>query len=268
MLKKILFYSLISIMSITSAFAESATPINFKQNPKSPEYSLAVSFFGGYVKSHPGTKLKTAAIDLNNDGIGEVAVQIVGPGTCNVYGCQTSILMHIGNSWKEIFHQKVKQLGYAKASGHNMARLIDNSGIIWTYKLSDYQPDVSYMGNVVNGSFKSPLDSDVDAVTQYYDNHRMNWNAQVINNSLPGTYLLTSNDPYVNGVSQGTLMVMNNGNILLTDLGNEVVVSENKTNNVNDLIVSLNEGVEFFQWTGHTYKSVRTTFPSSVTPAP
>lgn len=247
------------------AHAQTVKPLVFHHDSKAPETPLASAFFGGYAKTHPGTVLKTAAIDVNHDGIGEVVVQIDGKGTCNQSGCLTSILMHKGTHWSEIFHQHETEIGLKNTRG--FSEIVTPRGL-WSWNGNSYQPDISSMWSVIDGNGQVPSEANLNAVTDYYDGQRMDWLSWPVPNNTPDTVVMTSTDPYVNGISQGSLLVVRNGTVLLCVFGTRLVVLDNETNGLRDIAVQSIDGVETFQWDGHNYRSVETTYASRVTPAP
>lgn len=256
------------------------TPITFTDNQNSDVYKLASIMFGSYLKDHSSVKMEVAEVDLNSDGVAEVAVRLKSPSTCNEQGCATSVMMYMEDGWKEVFHHRENALGLnGTPSRGRMRNIVEDDNVLWTWDGSGrYKIDIRSIGTLVpvGNEVKPPIEVITKAAEALHVGIEISgWLGKTIDLGIPGDHAWwVFPDTVEMEGSAGRNMVLvvpvdgewQAG--LVTITGGNLGILPTKTDGVSDIVTSNVKGLDYWKWIGNKYKEVATSYVSNVTPAP
>lgn len=274
--------ALLTSLMMVSNIPAHATDNNivFSEDQNSDAYKLANMIFTDYLKTHKDTHVKVAEIDLNTDGVAEIAIRLESPLTCNDTGCMTSVMMYMQAGWKEIFHHHTKTLSLrGKPTEGAMLNLVQDDSVLWSWDGSgSYKIDLRSIGDFVPVGNEKDADISVAQTAALAFNVPIAtgpWKATEIKTGIPGdkSWWVYCDAPSMEG-SLGRNMVLIAPlkgvwtPVLKTITGGNITVLPQKTNNANNLAIMNSQGVSYWSWNGQKYNLMATSYSSNVTPSP
>lgn len=170
MIRKRLGLGILSLLSLlcvqpcfTHAQAATITPVMLTQDENSPMSLIGQKFYHRYLVSHPDVRLWNGAVDVNDDGVGELVLQLRGPNVCHDQHCITSVFMYEPTGWTELFHGSVKSLSTEGVPHQGKMLNLIADGSLWIFNGTRYEPDIRGYGDVVKSDWK---DAPIDVLTE------------------------------------------------------------------------------------------------------
>jgi hypothetical protein len=129
--------------SILSGAAQAA-PVKLDASPDAPARKVVAAVFRDYLAGKVGVEVQTAAVDIDADGVAEVAARFVHTETCRkpASSCRTVVLRHDGSNWGIVLDRSADKLDLGDGR-----MLVD--GAEWTWNGRAYAPSVEGMGQQV-----------------------------------------------------------------------------------------------------------------------
>ena len=137
-----------------------AADLVLQSAPGAQERAVVDSIYGAFEKSAPNMVVQTGMVDLEGRGVASVVARFVSKGTCASDGihCETVVLRYGPSGWQPVFTHTAATLGTDTASAaHGMTGLVVDGAERWVWGgYGGYLPDVSSMGQV----FPTPVAAD------------------------------------------------------------------------------------------------------------
>jgi hypothetical protein len=135
---------------LLSATALQAAPLAFDDSPTAQARTVVNIVFGEYLAQRVAAKVETAVVDLDNDGVGEIAARFVHTGSCSadMKICRTAIIRHDKKSWKIVLdHPAATVEKLAGVNGVPAPVKIDK--VTWKWDFPTYAPSTEGIGDFV-----------------------------------------------------------------------------------------------------------------------
>lgn len=218
-------------------------------------------------------KYQTALVDINHDGVAEIAVRFEYKDTCGDNGkCLTAIIKYDSGSWQQVFSHRAKTLAVADMPKGVLANLRLDGTHVFEWVGGGYKPFInSYVTQVMNpdaeatGELQAEISKSLGAGSDGMLFKEFNAGAAgevyaLIGDEVPGRML------------EGPFFVWSPslGTILKTYSHGMFGLSAKQHDGAPDIITSNNEGMETWSWSAskHAYTMSATSYVSSVSPQP
>lgn len=229
--------------------------------------------------------LEVALVNLTNNNVASIAVKFNFPNTCNSDKCFTTVLQDVNGSWQQVFAQAASSLtiGAAdtSASVKQQNKILVDHTYVWSDYTNAYMPELAsyalggshglYIPNVTaSAELNNIMDKLVVEVPNGY-NYTYFHDA-----SLGGLYAIQ-----MAGVDDGSdgdslprsfFIYSQKYGIMLksTSHGLFAVSSTRSNDNVNDILVYTDQGIEYWQYSSsdHKFHNVGTSYVSPLSPVP
>lgn len=86
--------------------------------------------------------LSYAAIDVNDDGVAEIALRHSGDGYCFETRCETRVIAYSGRDWKAVFTGRAERLALSAQPVAGVRQLVLDGGDVWAWNLDRFTPTV------------------------------------------------------------------------------------------------------------------------------
>ena len=262
-----------SMMSAQSASAripptQFGPPVQFSTAVTTPEYQVARSFYGA--KLPRDARLEAAKVVTANGQI-SIAVRIISQVTCGPPGCLTTVLeSRNGRGWQEIFSRHSEQLEIGNLPRNNLenngAALVRVNGReFWMMAPSGHYTALTD-GLGLPVQWAANVNPDVLAVEPEASREGY---ADV--GGPVGQLMLVTIGDCDTPVGCETKGVTGTGAVVFHGNAINGLISVNKEpgyQGVHNLLAAVSEGYDTYQWVGHGYRLVGTSYPSKMTTLP
>ncbi len=139
----LLFFLTLGILIWITYKAQSA-PVEFHSVENSLEQPIITAMFSEYIANRPGIKIYSTLIDLDYDGIGEIAIRFVHSQSCfsDQISCRTVILQHDNlnsrQGWLVKFDSFVNALEIFEPNDSNSIHIIADD-LVWKFDQSEFK---------------------------------------------------------------------------------------------------------------------------------
>ena len=269
--------------------AGSAQAIQFRSDPNAREVAIVREIYADFVRQNQDLRLETSVVDLNGDGVAEVAVRFVHRTTCEQQRCHTVLLSYSGG-WSIVLERRAEGLALSRdglRSGE-MATLVLDGGERWNWSGERYRPDLPPSARVLEAAAPAPaaigqaaaaaLRADIGPPEQRrrFGLPDISWRSVEIDVATGARVFMVVADMFdVCGAAIGcpTAIVQQgqgqNRVIGVTySFGRVSVLPSEGANRFKDIRLGDIEGVRTMRFDGREYQLAATSYPSRVTPAP
>ena len=264
--------------------------VALREAPQAQEAAIIRDIYPEFLRRNPTTRIQTALVDLNGDGIAEIAARFVGPATCADDRCHTVVLMSQASIWRVVFERRTTGLALLpppRAAAGQMRDIVASGSERWTWGAMRYLPQMQSLGRLVTGerpAVAGVINSARPALASSLSldaagNHRpgdlpIQWTQVEMDLRGARGMLVTANTFDYCSPMLGcptVILVMRGRDWVpagLLSASGPIAVMATQTAGMADLAIPAAEGVTFFQWNGSEYRASATTFPSPITRTP
>lgn len=274
-----LYASSLAVGLIIGGTAMAASPftnspdISFSGPVNVQAEKIANTVYANAISGHHG-KLETSLIDLHHNGVASIAVRFDYPGFCNGKSCFTTILSDINGQWVQVFAQHVKTLQIGAAPKNIPGQLLVNHTYVWEPVAHHYAPVINgYISGNPMAPSKKPTGTLLKDINKVYGSAgKTGWLATDFSAGSAGTLYAIQGAQIPASMTPGPFMLWSQkyGTVLTTTSHGLFGISDTTHAGVPDVIVSTEQGLEFYRWNKKTdkYAEYRTSFVSDISPAP
>lgn len=234
---------------------------------------IAKTVYADAVAGHKG-KLETALIDLRHNGVAAIAVRFDYPGFCNGKSCFTTILSDLNGQWIQVFAQHLKTLQVGAAPKNVPGYLLVDHTYVWQPVADHYVPSINgYISGKPMAPDHVPTGTLLNDLNKTYKTSgKKAWLASSLSAGSAGTLYAVQGSQVPASMTEGPFMLWSQkyGTVLRTTSHGLFGISDTTHDGAPNIVVSTDQGLEFYRWDGKTNKYVeyRTSFVSNISPAP
>jgi hypothetical protein len=253
--------------------------VNFVSDPASREVALARQVFSQFLSTNPSVRLEAAFMDVNGDGVAELATRFVSPQTCTRDRCATFIQQYSRSErrWNTIFERRTSSIRQGLMPDGTPALQV-NGNEIW---LRERGNDGNFVGTLRGRGNEVWLTERVPANVLTAARNAVS-SIQVRPELVTGAsfemgpgiraWAVSMNDGACGGNGCPFVVLIQERNQLrhvYTGVSDsQLVVITGRDRTMHDLGVPEAMGFRIARWDGAVFRDFETSYPSRVTPAP
>lgn len=230
--------------------------------------------YSGTIAREGAAEYQTALIDINHDGVAEIAVRFEYKDTCGDNGeCLTAIIKYNSGSWQQLFSHRAKALEVANAPRGMLANLRLDGVHVFEWVGGGYKPFIgSYVSQVMSPNIEATgeLQAQIDKTFSLTSSEGMLF--KKFDAGAAGTVYALIGDRVPARMLEGPFFIWSPSlGVLLSTTSHGVFgLAARQHDGAPDIVVANDSGMETWSWSAakHAYTMSATSYASSVSPQP